>query len=512
MADEQLSRFWRRLAAAGWCLLAVAGAVALHHQFPHLLTARLEGARLLYDAFDLNTYFHNSRWAVGEGALYVDVESEYPPAANLLFAAVRVAAGWISPFAYPPYGFARVWMMAAWVAYVALLSRVAAHARWPVLLLFLHPAVIFFALQRFDIYPVGLTFLALAAASRDRHRAAAVWLGLAIAVKGYPLFVLPAFAVFVWRRAGARRAAVACALCLAPLVAATGIVYSYAGADGVLQPYRFHAARGLDSGGSTYDAAAQAFRWAGVRRIAEWPRAVNALQAVAALAAAGLLAVRRKEDAFAGFVAAGTFSLAALLALSPFYSPQFVLWLLPFAVFSGSLRLRVVMHVYLAATWLYFPFAHDMVTNSGGAKTWVDVFETAVFVVAVCRLIVGAMALSRLYRPPQPLEPARRTEHEPEPTRGVAYTLPVTAFVHRSVVGWAPGARNWLPVRGCVCSCASAPGGVSRHARPPAAAAYPASYRRFISAGSNPIASVPTLNSSGIAARLYFIPPSRHSV
>ena len=76
----------------------------------------------------------------------------------------------------------------------------------------------------------------------------------------------------------------------------------------------------------------------------------------------------------------------------------------------------------------------------------------------------------------------------------------------------AAGARNWVPVRGRVCSCGSAPGGVSRHAVPPDAAAYPACYRRFIVAGSNDMDSPPTRKSSGIDARWYFIPPSWQSV
>ena len=56
-----------------------------------------------------------------------------------------------------------------------------------------------------------------------------------------------------------------------------------------------------------------------------------------------------------------------------------------------------------------------------------------------------------------------------------SYTVRSIAEAHAATQrGCAAGARNWVPVRGRVCSCGSAPGGVSRQARPPVAAAYPA--------------------------------------
>lgn len=412
MTDAPRSRSRQLLVLACWCALAAAGPVALYGQFPRVVSMRLDGARFLYDDFDMGVYFNTSRWAVTEEVLFREVKSEYPLAANYLFAAVRVKSGRFTSFAEPLHRFTWLWMSCAWVVYVGLLSRVAAHARWPTLLLFAQPAVIFFTLVRFDIYPVALTFLALQAASRDRHRTAALWLGLAVAVKGYPLFVLPSFAVFVWRRAGLKSAAVASLIAMTPLVAATAFVYSYAGKDGVLGPYKFHAVRGLDSGSSTYDAVS-ALGGTAAKRVVEWPRAVNALQAAAALAAAGLLALRRREDAFAGFVAAGGFALVALLSLSPFYSPQFVMWLLPFAVFAGSRLLRVVMHVYLVATWLYFPLAFDMVLITVYAEKWVNVFKSAVVVMTACLLFVGLLALVRLCRPRRPTgEPPAPAEAE----------------------------------------------------------------------------------------------------
>jgi hypothetical protein len=283
-AGRPLARWGSRLA---FLALLAAGPAVLVTQFDRMAATRVDGVRLLFDDFDVSVYFYSSRWAVGDGVLYAGVPSEYTPAANLLFAAARVVSAWADFRPEPAHGFAIVWMSLGWAAYLGLVWRAAADHRWPVVVLFLHPAVLFFALLRFDIFPAGCTYLMLAAARRDWHLRAGWWLGAAIALKGYPVFVGPAFAAFVWRRAGARRAVAASVLAAAPLAAGTAAVYSYAGWDGVTAPYRLHAGRGLDSAGSTYEAAADALGW-------EWARGVEEHRRLplAGGVAAGLLAAR----------------------------------------------------------------------------------------------------------------------------------------------------------------------------------------------------------------------------
>lgn len=387
------------LAAVGWCALALAGPVAMYAHFDWIKSYRPGGVRVTFDTFDPVCYFLSSRWTAGEGTLYGDIASEYPLGANLVFAAVRVAADRLAPFPKGFDGFAWTWMSAAWVVYVGALRRLAAEVRWPVLLLWANPAVLYFVLYRFDIYPTVLTLLALLAARRDRHLAAAGWAGLAVALKGYALFCVPALVAFVWRRAGFGRAAAAGALCAAPLAVGNAAVWAYAGYDGMAGPYRFHAARGLDTSVSTYDVLTDSFGWADARRVVENRRLVTAVQLLAALAVAAPLLARRREGLFAALIDAGTVALVVLTSLSLFYSPQFVLWVLPFVSLSGSRTRLLVAGLYVAASWVLFPLAFDLRIASDYQEWCARLFLRAALAVTAFRLALGALALARLVRP-----------------------------------------------------------------------------------------------------------------
>jgi uncharacterized membrane protein len=330
------------------------------------------------------------------------VASEYTPLANLLFAAARVAADKYPMFPTELDSYSWAWMSIAWVAYVGFLSVVVADRRWGSLVLFVHPMSLLFVLVRFEIFPVALTYLALRAARDDRHLGAAFWLGLGVAMKGYPLFVAPALVVFVWRRAGWRRAAMAAVLCVLPMLVATAAVYSYAGLDGVAAPYKFHAKRGLDSNSSTYEAAVEAFGWDWPKRIVEWKKAPLIASGVASLLAAGLVAVRRRGEPFAGLVAAGLVSLTVLMSLSLFYSPQFVMWLLPFVAWSGSRVARILAHVYLLMTAVHFPYAFVLRLVTNYSKWSTDLFTTAIVGMSLCRFALGTLALVWLCFPRRP--------------------------------------------------------------------------------------------------------------
>src|SRR5262249_41224794 len=136
---------------------------------------------------DVHDYFNYATGLLGGGAAYRDVASPYPLLANLLFAMVRLITslfGGLDAFVWR-------WAALAGVAYVMVLDTVMARASsWLATLAWLAPATIYFALLRYDIYPAAATLLALLAIRRDSYLAGAAWLGLAVALKGYALFLL----------------------------------------------------------------------------------------------------------------------------------------------------------------------------------------------------------------------------------------------------------------------------------------------------------------------------------
>ena len=210
--------------------------------------------RLACDRYDLGVYFRSSRWAAGEGTLYQDVASEYPPFANLLYGLCRLVSERLPGFEEPRLAFDVVWISMGWVAFVfasyLVLNRAAISKT--ACLMWLAPPTLYFSLYRFDIYPALATILAFLALKNCRFRWASLWIGLAIAWKGYCLFLLPSLLVYVLVKKGWRNALDCCLLCLAPFLLGNLVVYCYAGWNGMLSPYLFHADRNLN-GQSTFD-------------------------------------------------------------------------------------------------------------------------------------------------------------------------------------------------------------------------------------------------------------------
>ena len=334
----------------------------------------------VFDWQDIHVYFESSRWIVGGGTLYRAVPSEYPLLANLIFAVVRLVSQVVSVLADPYDRFAWVWVSLMLPLWFFVLHRLWTRFPRPALLLWLTPASLYFALYRFDALAVLLSLLCVEAIYQDRLRRAALMLGLVTALKGYSLFLLPAFAVYVWRRRGFAEAAVTSVVNLAPFALANLVTLLFGGVEGLMFAYRFHAARWLN-GESTWDAIAYLTGPA----IRDWlPRFTKLpmiLAAACALIAAGFRP-REPRDLMRAFL----FATTGFISFSVFYSPQFVLWLVPFvADFASPLASWLVV----AASWLtfaYFPVAFFKRLHHR------RLFELTVAAVAALRLMILLVA------------------------------------------------------------------------------------------------------------------------
>jgi len=319
-----------------------------------------EKIRWALDTFDIGVYYRESAWAVGAGRLYRDVFSEYPLAANVLFGTVRAVA---AAFENPEFGFLILWMASGLAAYAAAVRlAVTDRERRGVrtLLIWLAPAPLYFAAFRFDVFPALATFLMLFALRAERWRRAALWLGIAIALKGYALFLLPAIGVYVLQRRGLRAAVEFGAIAVTPFALGLALPLAFAGVRGMKMPYAYHSGRGFN-GESTWDALSWLLGTDLERWTTHWPRLSQLLQIGGALAAAAM-----RPRAFTQLVRALLFALTAFLSVSTYYSPQYVLWLAPFAYFCADDAIASVAIAYGWLTYLYFPVAYDLSYGTTG--------------------------------------------------------------------------------------------------------------------------------------------------
>jgi hypothetical protein len=304
-------------------------------------------ATIPLDTHDIAVYFNSSRWIIEGGRLYRDVPSEYPLLANIIFAAWRYAANLICPGFD---GFKYTWSLSAGLIYIYAVRKIVSDATPLVVLAWVAPAPIYFAVSRFDIYPTVATLLSLFAIRRGNYNQAAVWLGVAAAFKGYALFMLPAFCVFVSYQRGVVAAVYASVLVVAPMILSVLVTHTFVDWEAALVPFKIQAGRGLN-GESTYDAINYLL---GTQLRSEQISLLPQFLQLASALAAAAMRPKKFEDLVNSFI----FAVLGFATFSAFYSPQFVLWFLPLVSFSGSRVMVISMIVLSWLTFLYFPISY----------------------------------------------------------------------------------------------------------------------------------------------------------
>jgi uncharacterized membrane protein len=291
-----------------------------------------------------------------------------------------------------------------------LLSRlgVSALRLWSALLLLaLAPVALGpISLNTYDAFPALLTVVALVSLVAGFPVASFALLGVAFATKVYPVVLLPPALMHVWRTGGRALALRACAVFIA--VAALIVVPFLALAPhGLMESFRAQAARGLqvESLGGSLLAVADRIGLYGASVVhrtghaisyevtGSLPRGVavvsSALQ-VLAVALVAWLYLRRRDDPLRLAVAFAA-AIAGFLAFTRFFSPQYLVWLLPFVVLlePAAWALTAVALV-LAQVW----FFHYSDVFALGGYVWLvllrDLLILALFVVAVLALRNGA--------------------------------------------------------------------------------------------------------------------------
>jgi len=310
---------------------------------------------------------------------YRDFLIEYPPLAAPVFWAPRLVTHTIVAyrvafaleiFLFDLLGAAvALWALARFAPRTPSWGVVLAQPLW---LIWAGRSLVF---DRFDLAPAVLMLLAITLFADRRARLAWLVLGLATALKVYPLVVAPLFVLAAWKRRTPRQAAAdagafAAALVVPSLIVARGDLVA------VALFLKYHLDRGLEIE-TVYAAALMIGRVAGQPVSQTWGHGGNEIVAplaalvssltlpltVLALGAVYRVAWRRRHgwadtpalvDDLARLSAAAT--LAFMLA-GKVLSPQYLLWLYPLLPLLGRRPLRAwaAFGVALLLTAWIFP-------------------------------------------------------------------------------------------------------------------------------------------------------------
>ncbi|WP_204075472.1 glycosyltransferase family 87 protein [Planotetraspora phitsanulokensis] len=330
-------------------------------------------------------------WAehLNEGKIpYVDYPVEYPVGIGGIMELVRrLAHGDGLAF----YDITVVLMGIALVVGVLLMAALAGPARkWDALWYAIGPAVILCAYINWDLAAGALALGGLLAWARERQYLAGVLLALAVATKFYPLMFFGALFLLTVRTAKwipfVKTAGAAAGTWL--LVNVPIMLISF---DGWKRFYTFSSERGADWGGLWF--FFQRKDWG----VLADPDLLNrlAMGALAVLllgvAALALFAPRRPRLMQLCFLA-----LAAFMITNKVWSPQYVLWLVPFAVLArpkwGALvAWQVAECWYFFSIWLYLVSQDPEHANLGIGDTpyflsmWARALTIAVLMALVVR-------------------------------------------------------------------------------------------------------------------------------
>jgi hypothetical protein len=241
-------------------------------------------------------------------------------------------------------------------------------------------------LTRFDLLPAALVAAAVALVAAGRLRAAALVVGLGVAVKLYPIVLVPLLGLQAWRSGGRRALATTLGLVAAP-VAVAYLPFVALAPGGVLDSLGRQLGRPLqiESLGagvllSLHHAFGVSLGWAsssGSQNLTgTGADTVAVLQGIAQAVAVALvwIAFARGPATTERLVRHAAAAVVAFVALSKVLSPQFLVWLVLLVPLVGGPRRRralVLTVVACALTAIWFPARYwDLVFDFDPLASW----------------------------------------------------------------------------------------------------------------------------------------------
>lgn len=345
---------------------------------------------ILYNARSLDTH----RWAYQGGEKAV----EYP----VVMGAVMWATSWIVPnnghSLRNYFDFNAILLALLFVFSVLIVWKIRPDYAY---LAALSPGVIMALYINWDLWGIATMLLAIYYFDKNRLRLSASLLGLSIATKFFPVFLLIPIVLILWRRADVRT--------IVKYVFTSALVWAAINAPVILTTpqgwwhfYKLNLDRGSDWGSLWYALSILGFHL----------RFLNFLTMFALLAIVVALVFFILEIKQVPTLADLSFIvMAATLCVGKVYSPQYVLWLLPLAVIALKDRSHIPAFwvwqaaevTYHFAIWQHLALisgSHFGLPATGYAlATLVRIVATAYFITVLVKYWLPQIQISRGERP-----------------------------------------------------------------------------------------------------------------
>lgn len=372
---------------------------------------------------DIGIYFNYSLNVVQGQVPYRDFSMEYPPLALVAFAAPRLMAvgTLIDAETYRRlFLLGNVFFSTIIAVTLVQLLRLWQPARSPIMPLIVYTGFVILTSPlspwRYDMFPTFLTALALLAYTDRRPALAGFWLGLGAAAKIYPLVLLGIFGA-VYLAAGQWRAIVRMGLTCGAVIAACLLPFVWLAPETWSVFLTYHQERGLQieslAGAAIWLAATldltqtdKIFNYGALHidgpladALLPWQTRMLAL-AVIGVGLACLWRFRTEytkhgavsdESVAAGIVAV----LLAFMVGNKVFSPQYIVWLLPFIPLLRPLPV-VILGLICMATIYVFPFNYAAYVEQRFSPVLLLNVRNALALVLIPWLLFASVSAMRL--------------------------------------------------------------------------------------------------------------------
>lgn len=312
---------------------------------------------------------------------YVDTDLEYPHGTGVYVGIVARSTSTLVSFVHAnAVGLA----LAALGAALAIIAIALDPKR--ILYFAVAPSMVLYAFHNWDLLAVGFASFAMWAFTRRSFGWTGILLGLGAATKLYPAFLLPPFALALWR---SDRAALGRLLPGFVLGAAVlNVPFMMIDLDRWMFPWDFQSTRGPN-----YETS-----WFMLQRhfgAPSSPSFINWISGALFVAGSGiLLALEARRERIRPF-AVGFGIVVLFLLTAKVFSPQYALWLLPFfVVLRLPLWSYIVFAITDAAVWIAVSAFFLAVQYASGDAAWrLGILEIAVW--ARYAALLALVVLSR---------------------------------------------------------------------------------------------------------------------
>ncbi|MBI5466346.1 MAG: DUF2029 domain-containing protein [Candidatus Kerfeldbacteria bacterium] len=326
--------------------------VAVWSALSILPAASNQSLPLVREDNDFGVFFSGRGWVQRGQILLQDGYAEYPPLALVYITWPRLVTDSFEGYHWLLWLINAAMYVAGGILTWSLCQRIQLGPARLLWLAWLLPSVVFYSLNRFDVFPMVLALLSLWLALSDKWCASWFVWGLAVITKLYPILLLPLWLVLARRRGEKFWPATIYGL-IGPLTLTLAEVIS-AGGAAIIKPYLVQASRVIEPGSTIWVFLQSWYHHAGVYK-PNWQMLIHIGQLL--LPAWWLYGVTGQRN-FKGeknHLVLAALTLLLLIGLHPFYSNQWWLWVLPFIIFVVPWRWAWLVVVYDLLNYLQFP-------------------------------------------------------------------------------------------------------------------------------------------------------------